>query len=212
MSTEADICQKYILPRFHAVGWTDDHVAEKRAFNNGRAVVQRANCRPGKLVDYLPCQGWGTAVKRAETNQKLGDKGMAFQHLALQEGKSGGADTFDGKCHLAFKTPIPFRRQRVKRVRTERAEFVTAFAPECRQILEELLENYTINRELQSSFPDSLKVLPISLHGNAIEITDVFGEPNNHQTAWLELQKLLYALGNAFYQRHECLLYIGLYR
>ena len=47
MSTEADTCRKYVLPKLYAAGWTDDQINEQRYFTDGRIV------KPGKKVDYL---------------------------------------------------------------------------------------------------------------------------------------------------------------
>jgi type I restriction enzyme, R subunit len=57
MSTEADTCRKYVVPKHQAAGWdTDPHsIAEQRYFTAGRIVVHghKATRRPGKRADYL---------------------------------------------------------------------------------------------------------------------------------------------------------------
>jgi len=32
MSTEADTCRKYVLPKLYAAGWTDDQISELKSF------------------------------------------------------------------------------------------------------------------------------------------------------------------------------------
>lgn len=57
MSTEADTCRKYVLPRLLAAGWdTAPHsLAEQRTFTDGRIVVagNRIKRRPQKRADYI---------------------------------------------------------------------------------------------------------------------------------------------------------------
>ncbi|MBI2461711.1 MAG: DEAD/DEAH box helicase, partial [Candidatus Rokubacteria bacterium] len=53
--TEADTCRKYVLPKLHAAGWTDDQISEQRTFTDGRIVVSgnKVLRRPQKRADYL---------------------------------------------------------------------------------------------------------------------------------------------------------------
>lgn len=57
ISTEADTCRKYVLPRLQAAGWdTAPHsIAEQRTFTDGRIVVagNRIKRRPQKRADYI---------------------------------------------------------------------------------------------------------------------------------------------------------------
>lgn len=55
MSTEADTCRKYVLPRLYAAGWTDDQISQEKYFTDGRIVpVGKGHVRkPGKRADYL---------------------------------------------------------------------------------------------------------------------------------------------------------------
>jgi len=57
MSTEADTCRKYILPKLIEVGWDNEphSLAEQRTFTDGRIVVSggKINRRPQKRADYL---------------------------------------------------------------------------------------------------------------------------------------------------------------
>lgn len=53
--TEADTCRKYVLPKLHAAGWSDDQISEQRTFTDGRIVVagNKVSRRPQKRADYL---------------------------------------------------------------------------------------------------------------------------------------------------------------
>jgi type I restriction enzyme, R subunit len=65
--------------------------------------------------------------------------------------------------------------------------------PEAREILDELLEKYAADGEVQFVLPDVLKVPPISQRGSVGEIVNVFGGPDELRTAVDRLQELLYA-------------------
>ena len=55
MTTEADTCRKYILPKLYAAGWIDDQISEQRTFTDGRIMVvgTKISRRPQKRADYL---------------------------------------------------------------------------------------------------------------------------------------------------------------
>ena len=42
MSTEADTCRKFVVPKLQAAGWDNDphSIAEQRSFTDGRIVVR----------------------------------------------------------------------------------------------------------------------------------------------------------------------------
>ena len=55
MSTEADTCRKYVLPKLYAAGWNDDQINEQRTITDGRIMVAGTKVyrRPQKRADYL---------------------------------------------------------------------------------------------------------------------------------------------------------------
>ena len=57
MSTEADTCRKYVLPKLIDAGWDNEphSLAEQRTFTDGRIVVagKKIYRRPKKRADYL---------------------------------------------------------------------------------------------------------------------------------------------------------------
>lgn len=159
-----------------------------------------------KLTDYTAekvrslCQGpddlraqWADSGQRAEIVKKLEERGIDFQQVALQAGKPD-ADPFDLLCHLAFNAPLLTRRERADRVKKgRRTAFFDYLGPEAREILDDLLEKYAADGELQFTLPDVLKVPPISGHGNVNEIIGKFGGPDQLRDAVNQLQTLLYA-------------------
>jgi type I restriction enzyme R subunit len=69
----------------------------------------------------------------------------------------------------------PPRRQRADHVTKQQAAFFAYYAPGAREILNDLLEEYATDGELQFTLPDVLKVPPIWRHGNVAEIVRKFG-------------------------------------
>ena len=210
MPTEADTCRTLITPKLRAAGWENDphSIAEQRAFTDGRIVVRgtKAERRKGKRADYTAekvrslCPStvelgarWSDPERRAEIIARLADRGIDFRTLALQAGKPD-ADPFDLLCHLAYNAPILTRRQRADRVKKQQAAFFKYFGPEAREILNDLLEKYATDGELQFTLPDLLKVPPISQHCNVTEIIGRFGGADQLRNAVNQLQALLYAV------------------
>jgi type I restriction enzyme R subunit len=136
---------------------------------------------------------WSDATQRAEIIQQLAERGIDFQQVAAKTGKPD-ADPFDLLCHLAFNGPVLTRRQRADRVKKQETAFFKYLGPEAREILDDLLEKYAADGELQFTLPDVLKVPPISQHGNVNEIVGKFGGAENLRLAVNQLQSLLYAM------------------
>jgi type I restriction enzyme R subunit len=135
---------------------------------------------------------WADAGQRADVIQQLAERGIDFQQVAAQAGKPD-ADPFDLLCHLAFNAPVLTRRQRADRMKKQQTAFFNYFAPEAREILNDLLEKYATDGELQFTLPDVLKLPPISQHGNVNEIIGKFGGADQLRNAVNQLQTLLYA-------------------
>jgi type I restriction enzyme R subunit len=85
------------------------------------------------------------------------------------------------------------RRERARRLKSERKDFFEQFGNDARQILYELLEKYTEHGAAQFVIPDVLEVPPINQHGNIMEIAGLFGGPDKLRQAVTEMQTLLYA-------------------
>ena len=136
---------------------------------------------------------WSDPEQRADIIEQLHERGIDFQTLAKQAGKPD-ADPFDLLCHLAYNAPMLTRRQRADRVKKQQVGFFNYFAPESREILNDLLEKYAADGELQFTLPDVLKLPPISQHGNVNEIIGKFGGPDKVREAVNQLQTLLYAV------------------
>ena len=57
MTTEADTCRKYVLPKLVEAGWDDEphSLTKQKTFTDGRIVVvgDKVRRRPQKRADYL---------------------------------------------------------------------------------------------------------------------------------------------------------------
>lgn len=55
MLSEADTCRTYVTPRLYTAGWTNDQIAEQRAFTAGRIFVTNGVAKRAtpKRADYL---------------------------------------------------------------------------------------------------------------------------------------------------------------
>ena len=135
---------------------------------------------------------WSDPEQRAEIIGQLHERGIDFPTLANQAGQPD-ADPFDLLCHLAYNAPMLTRRQRANRVKKQQVAFFNYFGPESREILNDLLEKYAADGELQFTLPDVLKLPPISQHGNVNEIVGKFGGADKLRNAVNQLQTLLYA-------------------
>jgi type I restriction enzyme, R subunit len=178
MPTEADTCRKFAVPKLQAAVRLVNYTAEK--------VRTLCTC-PEDLRAR-----WVNTEQRAAIIEQLAERGVDFQTVATQAGKPE-ADPFDLLCHLAFNAPVLTRRQRADRVKKQQAAFFAYYAPEAREVLNDLLEKHAIDGELQFTLPDVLKVAPIWRHGNVAEIVRTFGGPDQLRNAVNRLQTLLYA-------------------
>jgi type I restriction enzyme R subunit len=82
MSTEADTCRKYVLPKLLAAGWEKEphSITEQKTFTDGRIVVTgaKAKRRPKKRADYLLRyrRDWMIAVVEAKPDYKTPAQGL----------------------------------------------------------------------------------------------------------------------------------------
>ena len=135
---------------------------------------------------------WADPAKRSEIIRRLEERGISFTELA-EAAHQPEADPFDLLCHLAFNAPLRTRRERAQRLRETRKDFFDRYAPEARQVLDELVEKYAEHGDAQFVLPDVLHVPPLSRHGTVAEIVKLFGGAEQLRTAVTELQAQLYA-------------------
>jgi len=80
MSTEADTCRKYVLPKLYEAGWTDDQINEQKTFTDGRIMVigEKVWRKKGKRADYIlrVSKGLPIAVVEAKVEYKNAEAGV----------------------------------------------------------------------------------------------------------------------------------------
>lgn len=135
---------------------------------------------------------WSDAEQRKQILSLLEDRGISFEQLA-EATKQYDADPFDLLCHVAYNAPLRTRRERAERIRKDKKDFFDKFGDEARQILNEVLDKYIEFGTEQLTDMNILKVPPISLHGNLMEISALFGGPAELRDSLGELQNLLYS-------------------
>jgi len=135
---------------------------------------------------------WRVAGQRQDVVAALETHGISLTHLA-EAVNQPDADPLDLLCHLAFNAPLRTRRERAERLAKGKQDFFDKYGPAARQILRELLDKYSEHGPEQLKLPDVLGVPPISEHGNASEIAQLFGGAAQLRAAVEELQALLYA-------------------
>jgi hypothetical protein len=139
--------------------------------------------------------------------------------FVISTGKPEAAP-FDLLGHQEFNAPVLTRRQRADRLKQQHVAFFKFFAPEAREMLDDLTGNhdsrqrtifigasnswqrwerqYASDGELQlmavrKHLPGVLKVRPISDHGNVNKIIGKFGGADQFRHAVNQLQSLLHA-------------------
>jgi type I restriction enzyme R subunit len=135
---------------------------------------------------------WSNAQERAAIIEALEQRGVTIEQLADNIGQPE-ADPFDLLCYVAFNSPLRSRRERAERLRKGRVDFWETFKPEARAILDQILDKYIEHGIAQFKVPDILKVAPISVHGNVLEIATKFGGAERLRAAIETMQNLLYA-------------------
>jgi type I restriction enzyme R subunit len=135
---------------------------------------------------------WASSAERARIVDELEERGVSLEQLAAVMGQPE-ADPFDLLCSLAFRTPVLTRQERANRLRKDKREFFARYAPEARDILESLLEQYASYGPEELTLPDALRLPAIAERGSVPEIVALFGGAERLRAAVNELQTLLYA-------------------
>jgi len=135
---------------------------------------------------------WSDAEQRRQILSLLEEKGITIEQLANAT-KKYDADPFDLLCHIAFNAPLRTRKERAERLRINRKDFFERFGDEAKKILNEVLDKYIEFGTEQLTDTNILKVPPLSLHGNLMEISAMFGGPAALRNSLGEMQMLLYS-------------------
>ena len=135
---------------------------------------------------------WSDAQQRSEIINALEERGITLDEL-IAASKQPEADPFDLLCQVAYSAPLRTRRERADSLRKEQKAFFERYPERARQVLHDILEKYVDYGTAQFTIPDILKVPPISERGSVVDISQMFGGPENLRSAINELQARLYA-------------------
>jgi len=135
---------------------------------------------------------WSDAEQREQIVSLLAQKGITIEQL-VEVTKKYEADPFDLLCHVAYNAPIRTRKERAEKLKANKKYFFARFGEEARQVLNQMLDKYIEFGTEQLTDTNILKVPPISLHGNLMEISGLFGGTAALRNSIGEMQALLYA-------------------
>lgn len=138
------------------------------------------------LDEFL--QSWTTAKQKYYLLEELDNKGVPIYELQQQFGDD--MDLFDLVLHIAYdKKPIK-RMDRAELVR--RSQFFTTYQGKARQVLEALLDKYESTNLKTLEDPALLRIQPIDSFGTPLEIAELFGGPDQYESAVLDLENKIY--------------------
>ena len=149
--------------------------------------VRRIFPTPSALRDR-----WRSHVGRQEVVDALERRGISFEE-AMQRTGLVEADPLDMLVHVAWNGPVMTRRDRVRRLQKEHREWLDAFVPTARAVLDDLLAKYAEHGIGQLDDLQVLEVPPLGLHGTPVEIAVRFGGAEALRAALANLEALLYA-------------------
>ncbi len=129
-------------------------------------------------------------ANRGEIIHPAPERVIGFQQVALLANTTV-AERLALLCHLAFNAPCLTSRKRGDLVKRKQAAIFNYLRPEARIILNDVLEKYLAEGELQYTLPDVPKVRPISNHGNFTKINGEFGGADKLSNGVNQLQSLL---------------------
>lgn len=135
---------------------------------------------------------WATRSGRTEITESIEAHGISLAEAAERSGLVD-ADPLDLLVHFAWNTPVVTRTDRVRRLRKEHREWLDAFVPEARAVLDDLLDKYAEHGVGQLDDLRVLEVPPLDRHGSPVEIAAQFGGPSSLHDAVESLGERLYA-------------------
>ncbi|RCG32399.1 DEAD/DEAH box helicase [Sphaerisporangium album] len=140
--------------------------------------------------DELRAQ-WAQARSRRALRERLTKHGVELEELAERVGQPA-ADTMDLLLHVTWQTPLITRRERVHRLEREHRHFLESFAPEAREILETILDQYATHGEEELNLT-VLRAPALAQLGTPTELADRFGGREELREAVDQLSEKIYA-------------------
>lgn len=130
--------------------------------------VVELNLAPDKLRSQ-----WATAKSRRELMAVLQRVDIEAEELPAELG-SPDVDPIDRPLNVAWGLPLVSREERLYRFLHEHREFLAAFQPQARQVLDEMLLRFAEHGSPQLK-PETLTVRPFADMGSVVELANRFG-------------------------------------
>ncbi len=134
---------------------------------------------------------WARARTRKELRDRLDDWHITAHDLGEWAGQPD-ADTIDLLLYVGWEIPLLSRAERARRVQTRERDFLDSFAPEAREVINKVLEQYAARGadELDISALQSRAYRSL---GTVVEIADRFDGSDSLRSAIDKLGELIYA-------------------
>jgi type I restriction enzyme R subunit len=151
-----------------------------------RDEVLKLNLEPHQLLGR-----WAQVKTRQELRERLREGShITPEDLAEWAGRPG-ADTIDLLLYLAWELPLMSRSERARRVVTRHRAFLESFAPEAREVLDKVLDQYA-TRGAEELEVGALRSGAYENLGTIFELANRFGGTDRLHGAIDELNTLIY--------------------
>ena len=144
--------------------------------------------RYATLDDFL--HRWTETERKQAILDELADENVLIDAVRQANPTLEESDIFDGICHVAYGQKPLTRRERVNNVR--KRNIFAKYGPECRAVLEALLDKYADQGILNMENPATLQLAPFSQIGTPVKIAKLFGGKAQFLQAVRELELELY--------------------
>lgn len=144
--------------------------------------------RYATLDDFL--HRWTETERKQAILDELADENVLIDAVRQANPTLEESDIFDVICHVAYGQKPLTRRERVNNVR--KRNIFAKYGPECRVVLEALLDKYADQGILNMENPATLQLAPFSQIGTPVKIAKLFGGKAQFLQAVRELELELY--------------------
>ena len=144
--------------------------------------------RYATLDDFL--HRWTETERKQAILDELADENVLIDAVRQANPTLEESDIFDVICHVAYGQKPLTRRERVNNVR--KRNIFAKYGPECRAVLEALLDKYADQGILNMENPATLQLAPFSQIGTPVKIAKLFGGKAQVLQAVRELELELY--------------------
>ena len=144
--------------------------------------------RYATLDDFL--HRWTETERKQAILDELADENVLIDAVRQANPTLEESDIFDVICHVAYGQKPLTRSERVNNVR--KRNIFAKYGPECRAVLEALLDKYADQGILNMENPATLQLAPFSQIGTPVKIAKLFGGKAQFLQAVRELELELY--------------------